>query len=205
RSNAARPSAEVQGAGGGLRHEVAVPLTGLPPGAYVLRIEARPSIGDRAAARELSFHVLPGPSASTDLPLPRRDVAAGPAAPRPGARIPRLEAWLGAVERHQPGAADDAVRIVESWTAADLVELATDLAVTVALIDDPGHAVMWMVDPERRGRPESAPYSSDEERRLRTLAADAADRCARDPRLRHDADRRRQARQCSNRLLKRGA
>jgi VWFA-related protein len=205
RSSAERPSAEVQGAGGGLRHEVSVPLAGLPPGAYVLRIEARPTVGDLAAARELSFHVLPGPSASADLPLPRRDVAASSAAPRPGARIPRLEAWLGAVERHQPGASDDAVRMVESWTAADLVELATDLAVTVALIDDPGHAVMWMVDPERRGRPERAPYSSEEERRLRALAADAALRCARDPLLRPDTDARRQARRCSNRLLKRGA
>ena len=48
---------------------------------------------------------------------------------------------------------------------------------------------MWLVDPTLRGRPQRAPYSADDERRLRALAREAAER---GPGAR-------------NRLLKRGA
>ena len=56
---------------------------------------------------------------------------------RPTSRIDRLEAWLAAVESHEPGTADGPAYMVRSWTADELQELATDVAVVVRLIGDP--------------------------------------------------------------------
>jgi VWFA-related protein len=207
RASGQRGSAELQAAGGGWRHTVEIPLARLRAGAYRLRIEATPTIGERRVARELSFQVVPtaARALAPDLPPP-------PAPARPGgdpgdaARIGRLEAWLDAVERHELGKPDPPAAMVRSWGPAALLDLGTDLAVTVALIDNPGYPVLWRaVDPERPTKLERAPYSFDEARRLRALAAAVGDRCARDPALARAADARGNARRCANRLLKRGA
>jgi len=189
-----RASSERAAGEGGLGQRVDVPLADVSPGRYVLQIQARPTLGDDTVSREIAFEVVrgAGPVSAGGIAKPPPLPAQAPGAPRPSTRMDRLEAWLGAVEQHVPGTADEPTLMVRSWTPADLKELATDVAVVVALIGDPGHTVMWVVDPELRGRPQRAPYDVDDERRLRGLAQDAARRCAAKPCAR-------------NRLLKRGA
>ena len=173
---------------GAYRHEVDIALTDVSPGQYLLQIAARPTLGEATVSRELSFEVVPVAAAAdsataTAAPARRWD------ARRPTSRIDRLEAWLAAVESHEPGTADGPAYMVRSWTADELQELATDVAVVVRLIGDPQSSVMWLVDPTLRGRPQRAPYSVDDERRFRAMAREAAER---GPGAR-------------NRLLKRGA
>jgi VWFA-related protein len=202
-----RASSALRAEGGGLRLKVGIPLAPLSPGSYRLRIEAIPTVGARRVARELSFQVVAhAGAASPDLPPPPTAGAGPPgAAARSASRIDRLEAWLAAAEGHTPGTPDGAASLVRAWGPAKLMELATDVAVATALIGDPNHPVLWLVDPARPGRPQRAPYTLDDERRLRTLARDAADRCRQDALLKHDANPRRNAQRCVNRLLKRGA
>ena len=53
-----RASSELQGQRGGYGYTARVPLTDLPPGLYVLRVEARSRLGDHtAASREVRFTV----------------------------------------------------------------------------------------------------------------------------------------------------
>ena len=94
---------------------------------------------------------------------------------RPESRIDRLEAWLAAVERHEPGTADEPAVSVRLWPRADLQELAADLSVVVRLIDDPQYDVLWQVEPLRL-RPRRTSYSRADERRLRGFAREAAER-----------------------------
>jgi hypothetical protein len=55
-----RASSELKGQRGGYGYTARVPLTDLPPGLYVLRVEARSRLGDRtAASREVRFAVTP--------------------------------------------------------------------------------------------------------------------------------------------------
>jgi tetratricopeptide (TPR) repeat protein len=197
-----RPSSALRAAGE-WRHTVAIPLARLRPGPYRLRIEATPTVGERRVAREVSFQVLAAHAGSADLPLP-----AGGTRPagglRTSPRIVRLEAWLAAVDRHEPGRLDEPALMVLAWTPADLLDLAADLSVIVGLIGDPGYPVYWRMDPARPGRPERAPYSAADERRLRYLAREAAARCSGDPHLQRDAYPKKNADRCANRLLKRG-
>jgi VWFA-related protein len=175
---------------GGFRHRVEIPLAGLGPGRYLLQITATPTLGEPTSSRELTFDVVP---ASPRDAAEARHAPSFPAGslPRPRSRIDRLEAWLAAVERHEPGRADAAAQMVRSWTPDDLQDLAADVALIAALLRDPQYPVMWLVDPSRPGRPRRAPYTADDERRLRALASDAVKPCSPE---------------CArNRLLKRGA
>jgi VWFA-related protein len=55
-----RASTELQGQRGGYGYTARIPLTDLPPGLYVLRVEARSRLGDHpAAGREVRFTVRP--------------------------------------------------------------------------------------------------------------------------------------------------
>ena len=194
-----REAEALSSAGSGFRHEVAIPLAGLRPGRYLLQMTATPTLGEPTASREVAFEIASSPAsgsgaAATQAPARRAE------GPPPVSRIDRLEAWLAAVERHEPGTSDAPALQVRSWTPAELLELASDVAVTAALIRDPGYPVMWLVDPEHRGRPQRAPYSSADEVRIRELARQAAERCDR-PGLASE-DRAACAR---NRMLKRGA
>jgi len=59
-----RDSSERGGGAGGYGFTARVPLTGMAPGLYVLRVEATARVGDRdTTARELVFRVLPMPAA----------------------------------------------------------------------------------------------------------------------------------------------
>jgi VWFA-related protein len=199
------------GADGRLSHQVAVPLADLRPGRYVLEIEARPPGGEEAATRALAFDVVPaeGLRASGEAPP---GALSGPGGSRAASRIDRLEAWLAAVEQHEPGTDDGAARMVRSWAPEELAELATDLSLVARLIEQPKHPVLWLTDPERPTRFFRAPYSTDDERRLRAAARAAALACdqgkgpAPDEAGPDDAKPGEAAVRCArNRILKRGA
>lgn len=58
-----RDSSELQGARGGYGHTARVPLGGLPPGPYVLTVEAQSRVGNEAPAiRDVRFWVTPTPA-----------------------------------------------------------------------------------------------------------------------------------------------
>ena len=52
-------------------------------------------------------------------------------------RIDRLEIWIRFVKQHEPGAVDDAVQEVNTWSAGDLQRLWIDLSSVVSLVRDP--------------------------------------------------------------------
>jgi hypothetical protein len=55
-----RSSAELRGASGGYGYHTRIPLNGLTPGLYVLKVEARSRLGGGfAAVREVLFRVIP--------------------------------------------------------------------------------------------------------------------------------------------------
>jgi len=204
-----RASGKLESAGTGFRHEVEIPLAGMQPGRYLLQIAATPTLGEPTASRDVPFEIVPSsePGAGDALPAPAPSPARLAEGLPPSSRIDRLEAWLAAVERHEPGTADAPALLVRSWTPAELMDLAADIAVITALIRDPRYSVMWLVDPERPGRPQRAPYGPADELRIRALAKEAAERCDR-PRLAEGASSRTaEARTAcaQNRLLKRGA
>ena len=192
------------GAEGRLAHAVTIPLAELNPGRYVLEIEARPSPGDAKATRALAFDIVPGDGL-------RAEVDEGPPAgwegSRPTSRIDRLEAWLAAVERHEPGTDDWAAQMVRAWPPEELAVLATDLSLLTRLIEQPKHPVLWLTDPERPTRFFRAPYSTDDDKRLRAAAHAAARHCAPGPSsAAGDGGLDEAAVRCArNRLLKRGA
>jgi VWFA-related protein len=204
-----RAFSERQTTGSGLRHKVAIPLAGVSPGTYLLRIEAKATVGEHTAARQLSFEVLPNP-ARPDIARFPASPPAGPTGqwsiPRPASRIARLETWLAAVEQHEPGTPDGPALMVRTWAPADLGELAADLAMVVKLIGDPSHPVQWVVDPTRPGRPQRSGYSMDDEQRLRAVARDVVQRRGQDHKPEGAATHGAASESCAqNRILKRGA
>jgi tetratricopeptide (TPR) repeat protein len=199
-SSEERASPELASAGR-LAYRVDVPLRELPPGAYVLQIEARPSTGEPAAARSLAFEIAPRAAGA-----PAVEIAASGAgsSTHPASRISRVEVWLRAIEEHEPGSADAPARMVRSWTPEELKQLATDLSLVVKLIEDPKYPILWLKDPERPARFFRAPYSTDDDARLRSAARAASLHCGPDPG--DGAGRDKQAVRCAlNRMLKRGA
>jgi hypothetical protein len=59
-----RDSKELQGKRGGYGYSVRVPLSGLPPGPYVLTVEARSRQGDHlAASRQIRINIVRDPDA----------------------------------------------------------------------------------------------------------------------------------------------
>ncbi len=122
--------------------------------------------------------------------LPARAEAASPQDRRsspPGSRIDRLEEWLSAVERHEPGSADDPARQVRSWPSASLDQVAVDLSALVNLMADPDFDLYWTWTRQGVRRAQRTPYSVVDVARLQGLARAAA------------------ARGDGNRLLTRGA
>jgi PrcB C-terminal len=66
-----RQSSELQGASGGYGYQVRIPLTDLPPGLYVLTLEARSRLGDHpAASRQVPFRIMAaqGAQGAADAP-----------------------------------------------------------------------------------------------------------------------------------------
>jgi tetratricopeptide (TPR) repeat protein len=120
-------------------------------------------------------------------------------------RIDRLEAWLVAVEQHEPGSADGAARMVRSFSPAELAQLTTDLSLLARLIENPKEPVLWLTDPERPTRFFRAPYSTDEDKRLRAAARDAVLGCGGQPGPEEARPAAEVVRCARNRILKRGA
>jgi tetratricopeptide (TPR) repeat protein len=97
-------------------------------------------------------------------------------------RIARLEAWLSAVAAHRPGAFDDSVRAVSTWTQEQLRLIWIDVSTIVSLIrapsvslffisePRPGSPSLRQVSPLATNRSTQVLYAAGELRRLRELA-----------------------------------
>jgi tetratricopeptide (TPR) repeat protein len=89
-------------------------------------------------------------------------------------RLDRLQQWLTAAERHQPGTVDDPARLVRRFDRLALSDIHDDLATIGALIVDPGAPIVRyeVVRNPEAGRPASAGrgYTPNQVRGLRALA-----------------------------------
>jgi tetratricopeptide (TPR) repeat protein len=92
-------------------------------------------------------------------------------------RLERLELWASALQRHEPGAPDDALQVFSGWAAQDLAELKITFHSTLQLILDPGTRIFWRPpsnDPQSRATSSRAVqvfYSLEELRQLIDVAA----------------------------------
>ena len=97
-------------------------------------------------------------------------------------RIDRLEAWIQAVNQHDPGAVDDEVDEINLWTASDLLTMWVDVASVASLVRDPGARLFFIpADKQLRWtqqgwmpmplKPVQVFYSVNELKRLQGLAA----------------------------------
>jgi tetratricopeptide (TPR) repeat protein len=125
-----------------------------------------------------------------------------PPAPSPG-RVDLLAAWLEAVDRHQPGRADESTRTVGAWSGREMALLREHLPTVVSLIRSPGIAIFFRRQPGTT-RTRQVFYTVRELNQLRALASrhgavSASDACAR------DEGRQRPGFNAATRLLKRVA
>ncbi len=120
----------------------------------------RPASGRRAIAAALVVCLA--------APAPAWAGAQGDGSKNPS-RLDRIERWAEAVERHQPGQADAALRALDSWATADLAELKITAYSLLQLIRDPSVRIFHR--PVARGqRPSQVFYSLQELRRLLAIA-----------------------------------
>jgi tetratricopeptide (TPR) repeat protein len=96
--------------------------------------------------------------------------AQGDRAPRIS-RIDRLERWVQAVERHQPGEQDAALRSLDSWTANDLADVKITFSAVLQLMRDPRVRIFTRPGPPPGRRPVQVLYSLEELRDLIGIAA----------------------------------
>jgi hypothetical protein len=83
-----RDSSELGGKSGGYGFMARVPLRDVPPGLYVLRLEAESRIGERqTVSRETIVNVIPTPAGAASQP-PAADKPAAAPVPAPGAAVP---------------------------------------------------------------------------------------------------------------------
>jgi tetratricopeptide (TPR) repeat protein len=87
-------------------------------------------------------------------------------------RIPRLERWLKAVDRHEPGESDEAVDEVGSWSIVELRGLWVDVYVLAQLARNPKLA-HFVVKTDTQASGVEIRYSSQQLRQLATLACAA--------------------------------
>jgi tetratricopeptide (TPR) repeat protein len=104
-------------------------------------------------------------------------------------RIVRLQAWLAAVEQHEPGTADGPALVLRWWNRADLTNVYEDMYAIGVLIQNPGAVVQF-------SEPASSPTQPARPRRGYTANQFAAVR---------QIARHIKARGVSTDLLKRGA
>ena len=71
-------------------------------------------------------------------------------------RVQRLEQWLSAVATHQPGAVDDSVREVSTWSQGQLGLIVVDLNTIVSLIREPSVSLFYISEPLSRRAAERA-------------------------------------------------
>jgi hypothetical protein len=96
-------------------------------------------------------------------------VRAQTTSPQRLSRIERLERWVEAMERHQPGEEDAALRSLDAWTAPDLADVKITFSSLLALIRDPSVRIFYR-PVVRGGRPGQVLYSVRELRDLIALA-----------------------------------
>jgi tetratricopeptide (TPR) repeat protein len=92
----------------------------------------------------------------------------------PDARVLRVERWLKAVLRHQPGEADDASREVAVWSNAFVRALNTDEYVLTQLMRNAQPTSIKFPGPTSQLGPRPSAYTDWQLHRLRVLACAAA-------------------------------
>ena len=124
---------------------------------------------DAAACRRPPFVVALPVVCLVVLLLPRLVIAQTPspggAEERRASRLDRLEQWTTAVERHEPGRPDDALRVFAGWNSADVGELSISIYSALGLLRDPSTRV-FMRPRGSTARPTQVFYGPSEIRRL---------------------------------------
>jgi Tfp pilus assembly protein PilF len=105
----------------------------------------------------------------------------------PDARIVRVEQWLKAVARHEPGIVDAPVELIGSWPARDIRVLWVDVTAIAMLIRDPLGS-RFTLSGERQP-PVPVRYTPNQLARLRVLACAAGGRLLTRPCMKLDAAR----------------
>jgi hypothetical protein len=90
----------------------------------------------------------------------------------PATRLDRLQEWLAAVDRHDPGTPDGPAVEVRSWSSRELSALWIDVDGLAQLMRNPKLNNFFVRSNDRRGAGELR-YSRGEMQRLRELARDA--------------------------------
>jgi len=125
----------------------------------------RPGIGRRVAL----ILVLVCLTAALPAAVQQRPPADAAGASERPSRLDRAERWATALERHEPGVADDALNEFGGWRGDDLAEVSQTISSVLALMRDPSIRIFY-----RRGgsiaRPVQVFYSGGEVRQLQALA-----------------------------------
>jgi tetratricopeptide (TPR) repeat protein len=91
------------------------------------------------------------------------------------ARIDRVQLWLNAVMRHEPGSADDSAEVVASWSNAAIRTLWIDTSVIVQLMRTP-KGLAFTVRAEGESRGQTIRYTPVQLRRMKAFACAASGR-----------------------------
>jgi tetratricopeptide (TPR) repeat protein len=86
-------------------------------------------------------------------------------------RIERLEAWLTAVERHEPGASDSSLILAAASSTADLQELWPTVRALIKLAESPRHTGRLSLSIGTVGRPKPFVYNAAEVSAIQLLIA----------------------------------
>jgi tetratricopeptide (TPR) repeat protein len=135
----------------------------------------------RPVALVLAFLLV----SAADLHVLAQRSSAPPIVVSAAARIARVEAWLKAVDRHEPGTADEAATEVGSWPSDDLQSLWIDANVLGQLMRSPKLSGFTISVPGQRSQ--TLRYSLPELRRLNMLACVASGRLLSDTECRRYA------------------
>ncbi len=113
-------------------------------------------------------------------------------------RVDRLRQWLEAVERHEPGVADDALLRVASWDRMTLWRVSTEAGTIVSMVRDPNIGIFYepvesepfsgifrTSDPRYRVR--MITYTRNDVKRLQMIAQEVKDRGGEDRVLKRGA------------------
>jgi tetratricopeptide (TPR) repeat protein len=128
---------------------------------------ARPDTGRRV----LLILVLVCLAAALPAAAQQQPPAPPAGAPERPSRLDRAERWATALERHDPGVADEALNEFGAWRADDLSELTITISSVLALMREPKTRI-FMFQRSSRGisRSFQVLYSGAELRRLQALA-----------------------------------
>jgi tetratricopeptide (TPR) repeat protein len=129
-----------------------------------LAIVSVPSVAHLRAETGVFSQVLGSPDGGPGVVRPQQDMEA---------RLVRLEQWLKAVMRHEPGTTDAAAERVGAWSNSELQALWIDTNVVVQLIRNPKAAKFTLRAEDQRTSQEIR-YSTVQFRRIRALACAAA-------------------------------